>query len=132
VDEWETTNPDQIVLIRGGWPSHEITKKLCAPFIHSFIVDEWETTNPDQIVLIRGGWPSHEITKKLCAPFIHSFIVDEWETTNPDQIVLIRGRVPHLSSFSSEGWDRTLARAVRCGILTPASLTADMFRKPTA
>jgi hypothetical protein len=31
----------------GRWPGHEIAKKRCAPFIHSFIVDEWETTNPD-------------------------------------------------------------------------------------
>jgi hypothetical protein len=29
----------------GRWPGHEITKNICAPFIHSFIVDEWETTN---------------------------------------------------------------------------------------
>src|ERR1035441_113337 len=29
----------------GRWPGHKITKNLCAPFIHSFIVDEWETTN---------------------------------------------------------------------------------------
>ncbi len=32
----------------GRWPGHKITKNLCAPFIHSFIVDEWETTNLNQ------------------------------------------------------------------------------------
>ena len=36
----------------GRWPRHKITKNLCAPFIHSFIVDEWETTNLNRRVLV--------------------------------------------------------------------------------
>jgi RHS repeat-associated protein len=33
-----------------GGPVIKITKKFCAPFIHSFIVDEWETMNLGQLV----------------------------------------------------------------------------------
>ena len=113
----------------GRWPGHEITKNLCAPFIHSFIVDEWETTNhkprdrrdvPSSPLFLVKSPPStgrcsgHEITKNLCALFIHSFIVDEWETTNHIPRVAHpkfyktsthpRMRVPHPSAVFAEGW----------------------------